>query len=759
MKKTVFLSSLFALALLMCLFAGVAYAEPEYDTEQTIYLWKGGTLYDEVFDGTLPPEGAEVDSEGSEVIWGKLPPGVILEPENHFKTVTGKRLYYGSDDSNGVFSGPTASGTFTAYVRIAYIKYGMKAGGELYKIPVGSTVHKATFIVDDKLTHYNASKVIYLKQGKTYLSDPGSYAGAPKDYDITFPYPEEVYGPDGEQKIGVTKRFIGPYEDDYPNFLPGLRFLNEWRPGGKEGPPDPTRGYKGTPEVNCTYDIFYRISPYELPSYTYKVTFIVGSGEGEPYDLWIDGTQVSSANRGDILGNGAFSYDDVTRTLRIKKSYEQSTPGMALIKSEINDLNIVAENDVTLFSKSTAMALSYNTVFSGGGKLRVITSAETAISVKSYTDITIDNLDLTAEAAGNAIYCEGNNASLTIKGENGALLARGQKRAVSGFSKGITLQEGIELMAPKEGYIDSGKVLMDSGELSTNAAIRRIKSFPLKIDGNTVTEKNMDDPSGDGAFSFDGDKTLHIKGSHTSDLTIIQNSLPGLVIAVDSDSELAMSEYGMGFPIVLLADATITGPGKLTLKGMDYNSAIESPYADAVTIKDIDLEVIGGNQGIKGSGSIYPGRLTVDHSRVHVTINNTWNTAVSGFNGGIELVGCKIKSPEDGKIDAGQIVKADGTFTDEILITPDIWITITGASDGAMDITITDLPGSGEALTLTCAAYDADGKMVGTTIFTFIDDGSNIHKHFDAVSGAVSYKVLLLDENYCPVVPNSEYIP
>ncbi|MBQ1335032.1 MAG: hypothetical protein IIY34_06745, partial [Clostridia bacterium] len=78
MKKTVFLSSLFALALLMCLFAGVAYAEPEYDTEQTIYLWKGGTLYDEVFDGTLPPEGAEVDSEGSEVIWGKLPPGVIL---------------------------------------------------------------------------------------------------------------------------------------------------------------------------------------------------------------------------------------------------------------------------------------------------------------------------------------------------------------------------------------------------------------------------------------------------------------------------------------------------------------------------------------------------------------------------------------------------------------------------------------------------------------------------------------------------------
>ena len=53
---------------------------------------------------------------------------------------------------------------------------------------------------------------------------------------------------------------------------------------------------------------------------------IEADAANDTYDLWIAGTEVTSANRFDILGDGVFRYDAETDTLHVSGSCTSSCP-------------------------------------------------------------------------------------------------------------------------------------------------------------------------------------------------------------------------------------------------------------------------------------------------------------------------------------------------------------------------------------------------------------------------------------------------
>ena len=79
------------------------------------------------------------------------------------------------------------------------------------------------------------------------------------------------------------------------------------------------------------------------------------------YDLAICGTQVTSINKEDILGNGIFVFNDVYKTLTIKDSYEWfSTDESAMISTCMDGLTINATDYVGLNSNSAVLSIYGN---------------------------------------------------------------------------------------------------------------------------------------------------------------------------------------------------------------------------------------------------------------------------------------------------------------------------------------------------------------------------------------------------------------
>ncbi len=86
------------------------------------------------------------------------------------------------------------------------------------------------------------------------------------------------------------------------------------------------------------------------------------------YDLWIAGTQVTSANCNDILGNGVFSYIHNSRMLTIKGDYEYTKTSGMIVNSELEFLliNVAGSSKITSASENTLIYLSNNAEIRGG---------------------------------------------------------------------------------------------------------------------------------------------------------------------------------------------------------------------------------------------------------------------------------------------------------------------------------------------------------------------------------------------------------
>ena len=281
------------------------------------------------------------------------------------------------------------------------------------------------------------------------------------------------------------------------------------------------------------------------------------------------------------------------------------------------------------------------TKITGGFTVEVVTEPVEAISLlpETLTGEPGMSYELAVQcypsgATGEALWATSNSKVATVS------------KGVVTFASGAEIGQSATITATVNGCKASCEVTV-AGEV-----------FDLTVDGTKVTTRNMDDVLGNGVFSFDGFRTLTVSGSYTGSKDVISNNgVESLVIRAEKDSVLTCTRESNS-PILLRADTTITGPGKLTLSGGDTGVYLTKTDG-TLTIRDASLNV-SGNWGVGGTNSANNAVLVIDHA--DIVIDSGYG-AICDFGGGVTLTDCEIAAPADGKIsdDGKDIVDGTGT--------------------------------------------------------------------------------------------------
>ena len=187
------------------------------------------------------------------------------------------------------------------------------------------------------------------------------------------------------------------------------------------------------------------------------------------YPVWVAGTQVSSMNCNDVLGDGKISYDAESKTLTLKdattitgqgSAREVATGYGAGIYSEIQGLTIdVVKGAVDVIGADECLGiyLKGSTVIKGEGAISG--KGNTGVSMgSSSADLTVDgNVTLIAEGKGTTsegLYGYARKfgsitiffPTLTVKG-NAVVRAKGELGSMSGL-KDIVLEDNHAITSP-----------------------------------------------------------------------------------------------------------------------------------------------------------------------------------------------------------------------------------------------------------------------------------------------------------------------
>jgi hypothetical protein len=183
------------------------------------------------------------------------------------------------------------------------------------------------------------------------------------------------------------------------------------------------------------------------------------------YDLWIEGTQVGDANCADVLGDGTFSYDPISRTLTVKQDHSSLS---SMLWSEVQALTVYIARDLKLentdMMTGTLLSFAGDTAIRGPGRL-TLRSPRDCLTV---TDGAVLRIETPALDARSEMYC-------AVRGANGGerlVLSGAELSAVGcadpyGYSGGVTgFTGGIDpgscaVTEPEGGYVDpvSGSVV------------------------------------------------------------------------------------------------------------------------------------------------------------------------------------------------------------------------------------------------------------------------------------------------------------
>ena len=372
----------------------------------------------------------------------------------------------------------------------------------------------------------------------------------------------------------------------------------------------------------------------------------------DKYDLEICGTQVTSFNAADVLGDGVFSYDHEKMMLTVRGGCSTTT-STSIISHRINGLTINVAADATLTSNGAPITCPANTVITGSGKLTLRSETDCGIFVRSGATLTIMNLTL--DVSGKwGISGFPSNEHLALVHAN--LHATGTEGAICDFAD-IMLEE-CELTQPEGGKVDGGKIVDEEGCVAKEVTTKAFDKYDLEICGTQVTSSNAADVLGDGVFSYNSrNTTLTISGdcSNTTSTFIISNAIDELIINVAADATLTST----GGVIFSNADIYITGSGKLTLRS-ETDCGIYVTRGCDLYIVEINLDV-SGKWGIAG----YP---SGEHLFIYANLHATGTEgAICDFED-IELMYCDITQPEGGKVDSGQITDAEGNVAKEVTI-------------------------------------------------------------------------------------------
>lgn len=402
---------------------------------------------------------------------------------------------------------------------------------------------------------------------------------------------------------------------------------------------------------------------------------------GKEYDLSIAGVVVNDRNCADlrgipgvlVTGNGSFSYDPVSKILRMKEVSINPKKDFNAINSRIADLIIVVSGKNTLRVSNAFSALEFfgTTKITGDGELSAISSNESGIHFYNTT-LTLDGVTINAKgkygisghgsAQKEALVM--NNATVTAEGSEGAMILLDE------FS-----MENCYIESPKYGAWNAAKkTIVDlKGNIANKVQIIKGKQLPLYIADVQVTDRNCNDLSAiegvtvgeDGEFKYDIDKkTLIMKNVSLTvgdKVTAIYNrAIKDLVIKVSGVNRISSSNWGA---LNFQSSTTITGEGSLISKSEGSGGIIV--YRSKLTIDKTTVEAYGvyGIEGDNGDGLEH---LIIKNASVVVRGAKAATSYITSFT----LEDCRILLPVDANYSAEKqaVINAQGEPVTELII-------------------------------------------------------------------------------------------
>ncbi|MBR3858103.1 MAG: hypothetical protein IKM68_09025 [Bacteroidaceae bacterium] len=337
------------------------------------------------------------------------------------------------------------------------------------------------------------------------------------------------------------------------------------------------------------------------------------------YNLYVKGTQVTSLNEEDVLGNGTVSFDPQTSTLTLMNA-EIAPTGAPGIQSSIPNLNVmlVGGNFINISDDKEGIVLQKSSedeasevVFYGGGALNIQTNG-TALQTQAdiaFTDGVNVSAESTAGAGIKGVEASGMLPSLTISGETTTLKAKGADEGSVVAFRALNMTDNITIVEPAGATFTDNVGIVVEGALVTNQWVTIMKEnrYYIYVAGTQVTNVNQDDVLGDGTVSFDPE---------TSTLTLNNANIEceaTYAIGAEDFGPLTIKLIGENYAVtslwfgVRVNEATIEGPGSLVTKaetGISSFNGLTISNGAKVSAEGTRMNGIFGDLTVKGEETI-----------------------------------------------------------------------------------------------------------------------------------------------------------
>ena len=386
-----------------------------------------------------------------------------------------------------------------------------------------------------------------------------------------------------------------------------------------------------------------------------KTVYIAREAKSGDYDLWVCGVHVNSSNQDNIpVSSGKASYDPYAKKLTLDGVYFTSSwsNDYGVGNGDVDygapgDLLTVEVNGTCTFDcASSGLHLNGGiTTITGSGKLIVKSSHEAALRMADGSTLNLKDADVSLTASSDpAIQGQSWMKAEVVNVSHSSLEAYSPTYTTDQISDLNLIRSRFADVDSRSGDLfgfdatQGGSITYDEAAYQGRVIIEpyEVYFYDIYLDGTEITSKNMDDPMGDGAFSYDPESNTLIWKKDAG--YTIQNHNEGLTLQVAED----VASTCLSSSIEVYNNMTISGPGKLTCKGNIWANTAQLTIADA----NVACGQLCGNDGAADV-------LVVKNATVKAT-------RVSAFGGGITLEGCAITSPKGASIDGGRIVGQDG---------------------------------------------------------------------------------------------------
>ena len=217
------------------------------------------------------------------------------------------------------------------------------------------------------------------------------------------------------------------------------------------------------------------------------------------YNLWINGTQVTSENCDNLkvisgVSGTTVSYNPTSKTLTLSSAtITNSTAGG--IRSEISGLTIkvIGTNNVTVTAGNNyALQFMQNATITGTGTLNAASSVGTGCLVYTGKTLTVNGgVKLKITGAIYGILGYSTTSRLIISGATTKLTAKGVSQG-SYYQLPTTMNDGLAITSPAGAYFNNGTVIYN-GSVAKNIDVVISKPAVTRGDVNGDSSVNISD--------------------------------------------------------------------------------------------------------------------------------------------------------------------------------------------------------------------------------------------------------------------------